>query len=500
MFCSKCGRKIDDDSMYCPICGQRTGASASGMGSQENGASRAGGGGRRSMAPGMARGLNPRLIAGITAGIVVLAGESLGAMGLTAGLGHRKEATQVAVSEAAESTGARKDKEVQDQKEETVSETSTGPAPGVQKTQESPNKGKGKLYVIDPYTLGRRELHDFFQLHLGCYVDYVFGNEKTEPVNISSMLKHTRVMGAVILDEDMRVVRDYNDALFGLGMTASELPSAMFGESQVNYSCSVNIKEVNFEDSFKYYAGTDAQICIIAQLDYFINDREVSFYNDHVVVLLENEAGNPEEWLIRSAIFISQLDYERANGNYFKSLLENENIEADEFQGEEWKQAYLDYLETVNDFSMVEGFALEDINGDQIPELYLRSMITAFGGSRLYYFLDDGTIDCIYGAGGYAGDKLKGSSSSNEIDYVYSNWEYIYQRDANGKYVEIFQGKWLEDMLTSENSFWIGDKEYTEQEFWKKYDSVWGPEEANWYKVDEDVSDSSVVLDAIMNY
>ena len=94
MFCSKCGRKIDDDSMYCPICGQRTGASASGMGSQENGASRAGGGGRRSMAPGMARGLNPRLIAGITAGIVVLAGVSLGAMGLTAGLGHRKEATQ----------------------------------------------------------------------------------------------------------------------------------------------------------------------------------------------------------------------------------------------------------------------------------------------------------------------------------------------------------------------------------------------------------------------
>ena len=83
---------------------------------------------------------------------------------------------------------------------------------------------------------------------------------------------------------------------------------------------------------------------------------------------------------------------------------------------------------------------------------------------------------------------------------MYSNWEYIYQRDANGKYVEIFQGKWLEDMLTSENSFWIGDKEYTEQEFWKKYDSVWGPEEANWYKVDEDVSDSSVVLDAIMNY
>lgn len=89
--------------------------------------------------------------------------------------------------------------------------------------EEVTTEEEGKIYTIDVETLCNRELHDFFELHLGCYVDYALGNENTEPINISDMRRHSGIVGAIVSADGMRVVSDYDDSLFGLQLQGTDL-------------------------------------------------------------------------------------------------------------------------------------------------------------------------------------------------------------------------------------------------------------------------------------
>ena len=179
-------------------------------------------------------------------------------------------------------------------------------------------------HSINTSTLCDRELRDFFQLHLGCYVDYALGNEKTEPVNISGMLKHTGVVGAISLDNGMRVVSDYNDSLFSMQLQGTDLKMKVKYEESVNYSCSVEILEANINGDFRYKEGTDAQIGIVAKITYYIDGEKVQISNPYVSVILENSSSSPSEWLMYSVVFLSQNDYSKVQGNCFTGYLEDE--------------------------------------------------------------------------------------------------------------------------------------------------------------------------------
>ncbi|MBO6115110.1 MAG: hypothetical protein J6P57_08640 [Lachnospiraceae bacterium] len=179
-------------------------------------------------------------------------------------------------------------------------------------------------HSINTSTLCDRELRDFFQLHLGCYVDYALGNEKTEPVNISGMLKHTGVVGAITLDNGMRVVSDYNDSLFSMQLQGTDLIMKVKYEESVNYSCSVEILEANINGDFRYKEGTDAQIGIVAKITYYIDGEKVQISNPYVSVILENSSSSPSEWLMYSVVFLSQNDYSKVEGNCFTGYLEDE--------------------------------------------------------------------------------------------------------------------------------------------------------------------------------
>ena len=101
---------------------------------------------------------------------------------------------------------------------------------------------------------------------------------------------------------------------------------------------------------------------------------------------------------------------------------------------DEWKEAYVEYIDSLKQLNMA-GFALIDLDGNGIPELYFDSGFTAGGGSLSGY--SDGAINTVrIGSGGnyYAGNHLC-CDSGRMGGYTNTVYEV-----GNGKISMVFSG------------------------------------------------------------
>lgn len=242
-------------------------------------------------------------------------------------------------------------------------------------------------YTITNQTLAERELHDFFQLYLGCWCYCAVGNDGTIPKNISTMLENTGVVGAIILDEGMRVVSDYNDSDFeGLSYTYELQTLSASNFKDINYRVSVNIAETNYPGNYyTYKKGTDAVIQVIANVTYIIESgNEQRRATEDYAVYLVNSNSNPEEWLIKeihsaeltsnSAHTVEVWMVKNSSGRYisnWKNELTNGEAEAvsEENDWYEIVQAYKDYVSTDKFTAENYEFNFIYLNEDDIPDL-----------------------------------------------------------------------------------------------------------------------------------
>lgn len=465
MFCAKCGKEIDNDSTFCPFCGQKVDAPV------EN---------KKEFRLSSSGGIRTaKLIGGTVIGLVVLISVAFG-VSRFAGRPEEKE-----VSGSAEMFGELT--ETAGPAEESTEQPEDSPAEPDFDVSESEEEN---LYSISTYTLCNRELKDFFELHIGCYADYYLGNCNVEPVNISSMLEHTKVVGAIDLDTGMRVISDYSDNVFSLNIDDhGSLMSAMYNKSAVNYRCDVFLKESNILDTFRYYKGTDAQIGIVAEIRYYIDEKLIDFKNKYAVVSLRNSAQNPGEWLIAAAILISENDYKQVEGKSFDSFLVNEDMAEVEIEGAAWKQSYLEVIKR-GELDDIESYCLKDINDDGTPELYV-DFGYSYEGTRLYYVLKDGSVKNI-SVSGYYMDKVHGGAMRQgaETDTVYQ-----YDHDT-GDYLLIFDG-YFEDDYSSEDSavnHTVNGRSCSAEEYKEQLSAVWNPGDAKiWWDEMESVSNRSLL-------
>lgn len=466
MFCAKCGKEIDNDSTFCPFCGQKVDASVEKK--------------KDVQPPSSTGGIKTvGLIWGTVIGLVALVGVVFG-VGKLIGGSSTKEITETIASSV-----------------ETQDSALMEPQEDMSVKMESSitSSEEDSMYAIDPATLCNRELKDFFQLHLGCYVNYYLENCDVEPVNISTMLKHTGVVGAIDLNEGMRVISDYSDDVFSLNIgDYGQVMSAVYNKNTVDYRCLVSLKESNIIDTFRYYKGTDAQIGIVAKIDYFIDEESVDFKNKYAVVSLRNSASNPEEWLIAGAVLISESDYKQVEGKSFDSFLVSEDMDASGLQSVEWKQTYVKKVQT-SGLDAATAYCLRDINGDNIPEMFVNLPLGKNGTHMLFYISKDGSLNELYDASMYSADMV-------ECNYYSDGGEdKLYQYDSSsGMYNLILAGEYTIDEWSGESSNYIIDGvEYSESDYYNEFTSLTG--DMNYF-YDENVQypEDKLLVDAILEY
>ena len=183
------------------------------------------------------------------------------------------------------------------------------------------------VYSISTYTVNSWT-QEFLKLYLGCHVNYYLGNVKVEPVNITTMRKHSNIVGMLTVAEGMRVKSDYSDNLFNLknsNLYYRIHTNNTGSKNNINYRVSVSLLESNF-DTFRYYQGTDAGLGLVHKVTFFIDDNEIK-ENYYFVSAWVNNAGKPEEWLMESGIFISETEYKKVQGQAFDKMLINEDDE-----------------------------------------------------------------------------------------------------------------------------------------------------------------------------
>ena len=159
-----------------------------------------------------------------------------------------------------------------------------------------------------------------------------------------------------------------------------------------------------------------------------------------------------------------------------------------------WKQAYIDYFNNSSLDLSEYNYILEDVNSDNIPELFLyNSMIN----DREFYYINKNnevkSIEftksyiraengCVYITGGSQG-------------YYYDN---VSQCNANGDYESIFDGYNEEDLSGDTVSFryYIGDAtEVSKDEYERKLSAY-----KDMKSFDEEDSNQGDVISAIQNY
>lgn len=134
--------------------------------------------------------------------------------------------------------------------------------------------------------------------------------------------------------------------------------------------------------------------------------------------------------------------------NDFKRLERDRQLEEDG-QSEEWKQAYLDYIDNIHDkvgmsstetlFMITELYKLVDINGDEIPELYVNTGSTA-GGDYLCTYVDGSVIEQYmwnYGFSYIEGENLfrdSGGHMDVYYDKIYGIQDGQFVLKASGEY------------------------------------------------------------------
>lgn len=423
MFCARCGKQIEDDSTFCPFCGQQVDAPVTGT----------------KFNISFKEGINAQAkkwLIGAVAGLVAITGVTVGAVRLIGGSDDKEPV----VAEVEES------KPVAELPAEASAPTE---APAEEPVSEEPVDDS--LHTVSRYEISNI-LQEFFQAHLGCYISYCYGNCKTVPKNVSSMLEHT--MGPVsTIDLARMVVSDYDDSSFYMEISTNDISKETHNNDTVNYRCSVSIEDINiYGDTFTYYEGTDAEIGVVAKLDYIVNDKSMAISNNYVACVLDNSTSNPDKWLIAAAVFTNQSAYEKNKGNIFEKMLFDENIDpstVENIKSTAWKEKYLSAATegpVGQDWDDINAFILEDINSDGVPELYLN--YGDYNDELILYLKKDGSVGYLGGTY-WVGDLVWSSGTGARHSY---DEDIIYKWNAElGDYEDMLYGSWsLEDEIVYE--------------------------------------------------
>lgn len=418
-------------------------------------------------------------------------------------------------------TGCGKKNDFKSTEKEKVTESVTEVVAETEAATESIEE-KDEYLTIDTSTICSRELHDFFELYLRCWIDWSFKSGKlntggnAQPTSIKNMMTHTGVVGAFTSSNGMRIVSDYKEDDFS-GLSYNNLldfTSPFSDYPTVNYSCSVSCLESNFS-SFRYKEGTDAVLKMFVKVNYNLsaggnsNDK-----SDLFAIELVDSADNPKEWLIRYISTASDsfnaierekypdCNYVNNNGAaiddqyYFTAdKLINEDKEiVDTSNMTGWKKAYIDYFNNSSLDLSEYNYILEDVNSDNIPELFLYN--SRINDREFYYINKNNEVKsieftksyiraengCVYITGGSQG-------------YYYDS---VSQCNANGDYESIFDGYNEDDLSGDTVSFryYIGDAtEVSEDEYERNLSAY-----KDMKSFGEEDSNQGDVISAIQNY
>lgn len=471
MFCARCGKQIDDDSTFCPFCGQQVDAPVTGT---------------KFNIP-FKEGISTQAkkwMIGAVAGLVAITGVTVGAVRLIGGSDDKEPV----VAEVEES------EPVAEAPAEAPASTE---APAEEPVSEEPVDG---LYTVSRYEISNIA-SNFFKSHLGCYVDWALGNCRTEPVDISSMLEHTKIVGAIILDDSMQVVSDYNDKLFNLKIrsTIQNIGSATArGKGQATYASTAHLLDINMSDSFSYYQGTEAVIGAIFKLSYTVNDEAIYMDNNYAVCSFVNNTNNPKTWLLYSVVLMTEDDYNKANGDFFTGILVDENLDPSKLESDEWKQKYLLEFSNNSPFGIqledLTSYLLKDINGDGIPEFWYYADSPICCG--LMYIRGDGTAEILYGVGVYSGNKLRCVNVAGKRGFD----DEIYEWDSNlSEYKSLVTGYW-ETEYWEDFEYSLNGTKCSEEEYNLAFDSLLSYENASSFDAEAVSVLDKPVMDAISEY
>lgn len=247
---------------------------------------------------------------------------------------------------------------------------------------ETQDAEKDEYLTIDTDTICKRELHDFFQIYLGCWLDFYHNSNGKEPKDITTMLTHTGVTGLISTTHELRVPEGYDDNNYialnwdssGEKENGLSVKDIAFKHHKtkdrgtVNYSCSVANLESNFL-KFKYKAGTDAELHMIVEVTYNCSGVTSETEKIKYAVALVNDSSNPDEWLIDKvyAAFSAKNGYYHDFGyaQYYvtnnadiqydttfteEKLVNEDGSEAQTVKGkydgfEEWQKQYIKYFD-----------------------------------------------------------------------------------------------------------------------------------------------------------
>lgn len=418
-------------------------------------------------------------------------------------------------------TGCGKKNDFKSTEKEKVTESVTEVVAETEAATESIEE-KDEYLTIDTSTICSRELHDFFELYLRCWIDWSFESGKlntggnAQPTSIKNMMTHTGVVGAFTPANGMRIVSEYKEDDFS-GLALNNLlhfTAPFYNYQTVNYSCSVSCLESNFS-SFRYKEGTDAVLKMFVKVNYSLSaEGNSNDKSDLFAIELVNSDDNPEEWLIRyispASDSLNANDREKypdcnyVNNNgavidaqyYFTAdKLINEDKEiVDTSNMTGWKKAYIDYFNNSSLDLSEYNYILEDVNSDNIPELFLYN--SRINDREFYYVNKNNEVKsieftksyiraengCVYITGGSQG-------------YYYDS---VSRCNANGDYESIFDGYNEEDLSGDTVSFryYIGDAtEVSEDEYERKLSAY-----KDMKSFGEEDSNQGDVVSAIQNY
>ena len=158
-----------------------------------------------------------------------------------------------------------------------------------------------------------------------------------------------------------------------------------------------------------------------------------------------------------------------------------------------WKQAYIDYINNsplnLSDYKYI----LEDINSDNIPEIFLYGSSTS--EREFYYINKNNEVKNIEFPNGYPrADNGYLYIGGGKMGDYYDN---VSQCNANGDYISIVDGYWEEDLSgdTVYYKYYIGDNEVSEEEYEGKFSSY-----QDMTSFCEEDSNQGDVISAIQNY
>lgn len=418
-------------------------------------------------------------------------------------------------------SGCGKKNDYKNTEKENVTESATEAVAETEVATESTEE-KDEYLTIDTSTICSRELHDFFELYLRCWIDWSFKSGKlntggnAQPTSIENMMTHTGVVGAFTPANGMRIVSEYKEDDFS-GLYLNNLlnfTAPFYNYQTVNYSCSVSCLESNFS-SFRYKEGTDAVLKMFVKVNYNLSaGGNSSDESDLFAIELVNSNDNPEEWLIRyispASDSLNANDREKypdcnyVNNNgagidaqyYFTAdkLIDEDKETVDTTNMSDWKKAYIDYFNNSPLKLSEYAYILEDVNSDNIPELFLFD--TVVNDREFYYINKNNEVKsieftksyiraengCVYITGGSQG-------------YYYDS---VSQCNANGDYESIFDGYNEEDLSGDTVSFryYIGDAtEVSEDEYERKLSAY-----KDMKSFGEEDSNQGDVISAIQNY